>query len=327
MKRLPIILSGLLALQLAGAVALAFISPDYGAYKANEPLITVDANAVKELVIDASEGESVTLRRQKNAWILPGLHDFPADGTKVASLIERLGKLKRGLPVAVTSSAPKRFKVTEDSHERRIVLRGGGDTLAEIFFGTSPSYRQVHVRTPDEDSVYSVSFATYDAGTRPADWMARDFLRLPEKDIVRVELPSLVLVRNDKGIVVEGLGEKEEMVESKARNILRTLARPGFTAVEGKGEAALARIGEPDLTATLKLKDDTSFTYRLKRTKDKDDYLLASSRHDYLFRIPKYAVQAIIDASREKLVRPKSKDADDGDAKSGEAATDDKAPG
>ncbi len=41
----------------------------------------------------------------------------------------------------------------------------------------------------------------------------------------------------------------------------------------------------------------------------------------------KYAVQAIIDASREKLVRPKSKDADDGDAKSGEAATGDKAPG
>ena len=134
MKRLAIILSGLLALQLAGAVALAFISPDYGAYKANEPLITVDANVVEELAIDASEGESVTLRRQKNTWILPGLHDFPADGTKVASLIERLGKLKRGLPVAVTSSAPKRFKVTEDSYERRIVLRGGGEitvTLAD----------------------------------------------------------------------------------------------------------------------------------------------------------------------------------------------------
>ncbi len=78
---------------------------------------------------------------------------------------------------------------------------------------------------------------------------------------------------------------------------------------------------------TLKLKDETSFTYRLKRSKDKDDYLLASSRHDYLFRIPKYAVQAIIDASREKLVRPKSKDAEDGDPKSGEAATGDKAPG
>ena len=32
-------------------MVLAFISPDYGAYKANEPLITVDANVVEELAI------------------------------------------------------------------------------------------------------------------------------------------------------------------------------------------------------------------------------------------------------------------------------------
>ncbi|MFQ6018027.1 MAG: DUF4340 domain-containing protein [Kiloniellaceae bacterium] len=326
MQRMPMILSGLLALQVAGAIALALTGPDYGAFEASESLVAFDPGAVTEVAIDESGGESVVLRRQEDGWTLPGLHDFPADGAKVSGLLERLKALKKGLPVAVSGSAPKRFKLTEDDHERRVVLRGAGETLGEVLFGTSPSYRQVHARAPGDDAVYNVAFATYDAGTRPEDWMDRDFLNVPESEIARVELPSLALVRADNGLVVEGLGEDEETIKDEASRLLRKLARPGFTAVEGKGEAALARIGEPDLTVTLKRKDDTTLTYRLRRIEDTEAYLLSSSEHDYLFRVPKYSVQAILEASREKLVKPKATDTKADDAKTGEAASEGKSP-
>ncbi len=265
------------------------------------------------MTIDEGGGESVVLRRHEDGWRLPGLHDFPASGEKVSVLLERLNGLKKGLPVAVSGSAPKRFKLTEAEHERRIVLRGDGETLAEVLFGTSPAYRQILAKTPGDAAVYSVAFATYDTGTRPEDWMDRDFLKVPENDIMRVELPSLVLVRDDdEELVVEGLGEGEQTAGNEAKSILRQLARPGFTAVEGRGEDALARTGEPDLTVLLKRKDGTALTYRLKKLDDKDEYLLVSSEQDYLFRVPKYALQAVLDASRAKLVKPKAAVTGDG---------------
>lgn len=320
MRRPLVILSGILVLQAAGAVGLALSGPDYGAFEASEPLVVFDAEAVEEVAINDGGGESVVLRRHEDGWRLPGLHDFPASDEKVSVLLERLNGLRKGLPVAVSSSAPKRFKLTEAEHERRIVLRGDGETLAAVLFGTSPAYRQVHAKTPGDAAVYSVAFATYDTGTRPEDWMDRDFLKVPENDIIRVELPSLVLVRDDDELVVEGLGESEQTAENEAKSILRQLARPGFTAVEGRGEDALARIGEPDLTVSLKRKDGAALTYRLKQLDDKDEYLLASSDEDYLFRIPKYALQAVFDASRDKLVQPKAAVVEDGGGKSGETA-------
>ncbi|MFQ5774376.1 MAG: DUF4340 domain-containing protein [Kiloniellaceae bacterium] len=321
MKRTPIILAAILVLQVAGAVALGVMGPDYGAYEANEPLVAFDADRVDEVAIDASEGESVVLRRQEDGWILPGLHDFPADTEKVADLLKRLQDLKKGLPVAVTGAAVTRFKVTEESHERRIALRAGGDALGEVLFGTSPSFRQVHVRTPDDDAVYSVSFATYEAGTRPEDWMDRDFLEIPEDEIARIELSSVALVRGADGLAVDGLAEGEVTVEEEANKLLRTVARPTFTAVEGRGDAALERVDEPDFTVTVKRKDGASTTYRYKKVADKNEYVFASSAHDYLFRVVKYAVEPILEATREKLVKPAPAGPGDGDAKIGEGAS------
>ncbi len=318
MRRTLVILSGLLVLQAAVAIGLALSRPDYGAFQASEPLLAFDAAAVQEVAIDEGGGESVMLRRNETGWRLPELYDFPASEEEVTDLLQRLNDLKKGLPVAVSGSAPKRFKLTDSEHERRIVLRGNDETLGEVIFGSSPTYRQVHAKTPDDAAVYSVAFATYDAGSRPEDWIDRDYLNLAEEEISRVEMPSFALVREDGGIVVEGLSAEEETVESEANKIVGQLARPGFTAVEGRGEEALARVATPDLTVTLERKAGAALTYRLKKLDDKDEYLMTSSDHDYLFRVPKYALQAVLDASREKLVKPM--DAEDGSAQSSETA-------
>ena len=100
MPRAPIILSAVLALQVIGAIALAVTRSDHGAFEASEPLVAFDADAVTEIAIDQSGGDSVVIHRAEDGWTLPGLYDFPADGAKVKKLLESLHGLKKGLPVA-----------------------------------------------------------------------------------------------------------------------------------------------------------------------------------------------------------------------------------
>lgn len=303
MRRLAVILSGLLVIQVAGAIALAFSGPDYGAFEPSVPLLTFDPGAVKEVMIAGEDDETVVLRRQDDGWILPDLYGFPVDGDKAEDLVKKVAALKRGLPVASSSAAAERFKLTEDSYERRIVLGGDDGKLGEILIGTSPSYRYVHARRPDDEAVFSVQFATYEAGTKPADWMDRDLLHLAEADIQRIVLPSLTLVRRDGGFSLEGLAEDESADGKAIDSLVGKIAQLSVASVEGKGNEALARIGEPELTVEVERKEAPTVAFRLSKMDDGEDYLLATSTQDYLFRVADYTVKPLVEASREKLIK------------------------
>lgn len=303
MRRLAMILSGLLVLQVAGAIALSLSGPDYGAFEPSEPLIAFDPEAVKEVTIEGEDGEAVVLQRQDDDWVLPDLYGFPADGTKAAGLVKKVAALKRGLPVATSDSAAERFKVAEDAYERRIVLSGDDGKLSEIFIGTSPSYRYVHARTSDDEAVYSVQFATYEAGTTPTEWMDRDRLHVAEGEIKRIVLPSVTLVRQDEGFALEGLAEGETADGEAIASLVGKVARLTIASVEGKGDEALARIGEPELTIEVEREDGPTVTYRLSKMAEGENYLLAASTDDYLFRVANYTAKPLLEASREKLIQ------------------------
>lgn len=303
MRRLAMILSGLLALQVAGAVALSLSGPDYGAFEPSEPLVAFDPEAVKEVTIEAEGGEAVVLQRQDENWMLPDLYGFPADGGKAAGLVKNLAALKRGLPVATSAAAAERFKVAEDAYERRIVLSGDDGRLGEILIGTSPTYRYVHARASGDEAVYSVQFATYEAGTKPTEWMDRDLLHVPEDEIERIVLPTVTLVRQEDGFGIEELAEGEAEDEEAISSLIEKVARITFASVEGKGDEALARVGEPELRVEVERKDGPTVVYRLSKMTDGDDYLLATSTEDYLFRVADYTVKPLLEASREKLIQ------------------------
>ncbi len=126
MKRFTLILAGVLAVQLAIAAALSFGGSDYGAFQADKPLLAFDKDKVDEIAIDQTGASSVTLKKQDGKWVIPSMADFPAAEDRVTSLLSKLAELKKGWPIATTSEAASRFKLTKDDHERRIVLKSGG---------------------------------------------------------------------------------------------------------------------------------------------------------------------------------------------------------
>jgi hypothetical protein len=310
MTKRIIILGGLLVLQIAVAVGLNVSKQDYRTFELEENLLSFDAEAVDRIRIDGDADTHVILHKQDNQWRLPGLHDFPADQGNVKHLIERLAQLKKGWPVATTPGAAKRFKVAETSFERKLTLSQSEEALATLYVGTSPGFRKVHVRLPVEDDVYAVEFNTYEVGVKPEDWIDKAILTHPADDIQRVELPGFTLQQQDDKLEVVGLAEDEETIKDEAKRLLDHIAELNIRAVLDPDSASDHPQDTPELRYTLALKSGETQTYAFSKPQDKDAdyYVLTASPRDESFQVDTWSVDQIKGATRDKLVRKKTKE-------------------
>ena len=305
MKRFSIILAGVLAVQLAAALALTFNRSDLSTFKAQEPLLAFDPARVDQVAIDESGGASVTLARRDGKWIVPSQADFPADGAKVDGLLSTLAGLKAGWPVATTAEAAQRFKVTDKEHERRIVLSSGGRQAGAILIGTSPSFRQVHARAEGESVVHNVAFASHEAGSRADEWMSHDLLDVPQDKIAGISVGDLTIEGKNGQFTVVGVTQGDKVLDAKVRTLVSAVAHPGFDAVQGKGKEALDTLDSPDIQITVKKIDGGQVVYKYKKEGDGAAYLFASSAQDFVFRVAGRTIEPIVQARRETFIEAK----------------------
>jgi hypothetical protein len=310
MKRGTLILTGLLAAQIGLAAILLFSSSDYAAYDAKDPLIAFDTAKIDQIAIDQSAGSSVTLAKQDGKWVIPAFAGFPADAQKVSAFLDKLRELKKGFPVATTSDAANRFKVSDAVHERRIVLSAGGKEVGKLYVGTSPSFKLANVRA-DGNDIYSVSLSAYEAGPRGEDWMDREALAIPADQVASIAFPDAVLERKDGKFLLTGLKDGEKALDGKVQDAARAILRPSFDLITGKGADELAKLESPDMQIEVKKADGSSRTYKYKKEAAGGAYLFAASDRDYVFRVTEASVAAIADARREKLIdKPAEKPAE-----------------
>jgi hypothetical protein len=298
---------GLLVVQITLALGLNLNREKYAAFEPEERLLAFDAGAADTIRIDGEEGGHVVLRKHNGRWTLPALADFPADQGSVERLLERLAGLKKGWPVATTGAASKRFKVAGDAFERKLTLSQAEETAATVYVGTSPGFRKVQVRRPDEDAVYAVPFSTFEAGVEPEDWIDKSVLTHDAGDIQRIELPGFSLQREAEALVVAALGENEETVADEAKRLLDRIAGLRISTVLGReqqpdgGENAQAA-----LRYTLALTSGKAQTYAFFKPKEGEYYVLTVSDRDEHFKVDNWVVDPIKEVTRDKLVRAKS---------------------
>ena len=148
-----------LAIQLAAIGVLLAVRS--GSATTPEPFLSFDAETIDALTVANSEG-SVNLAKTDDGWQLPD--GVPADASKIDEVVQKLADAAGGWPVASQASSAERFEVTEESHQRHLVLKAGEDTVADLYLGTSPGYRKAHARRADDDDVYAITFSNYEAG-------------------------------------------------------------------------------------------------------------------------------------------------------------------
>lgn len=161
-----------LAIQL-GIVAVV-LAARAGADVDPEPFLQFDAEAIDSIAVADADSE-IRLAKADDEWQLPD--GAPADAEKISAALDKLADAAGGWPVANSASTAERFEVTEDNHQRHIVLAAGDETVADVYLGTSPGYRKVHARRADDDAVYAIAFANYEAGVAASDWLDRGLLQ------------------------------------------------------------------------------------------------------------------------------------------------------
>ena len=319
------ILAILLVAQVVFAVGMSFTGPSLTAVRPDTPLLELAENAVDRLTIEGSDNQQLALSRQGEEWVLPEKGNFPADQTRIDRLLGQLRGLKRGLAVATTEGAQKRFRVSDDAFERRVTLSRGDETLSKLYLGTSPGMRRVHARTSNDDAVYTVGFGIYDAPVNTEDWEDKSVLQISRGEIEKIILADLMLnsvPANGQGVTSgqgdnkspakttwssDAMAESETVNQASANALAEKLAGLRIDAVLGSTVKPEYGLEDPELVIGLQPKGGEELEYRLGKHENGNDYVLkASSRPEY-FRLPGYAGDALLEAaSREQLVEAMS---------------------
>jgi hypothetical protein len=293
------ILAGLLAAQLLLAIGLHLAGADYTAFEPEGPLVAFDADAIDGLTIADADG-SVRLARTDDGWVLPDRGDFPADTASVDRLLENLGKLEKGWPVATTAGALERFEVANDTFERRIALLDGDAEQAVLYVGTSPGLRKAHLRPAGDDQVYAGEFSTWEAGASPDDWIDKDRLTLDADSITAITLPDVKLERDGETFKVVDLADGET---ARPEAIATLVSRLSTLRIQSVAEAPDLPDGEPSRIIELTRKDAEPLTYQIwKADDDGGAAQLRRSDVEQTLDIAGFLAQQLIDTDRAALV-------------------------
>jgi hypothetical protein len=189
-------LLGLLALQAVVLVGMT-LSPDERLSVQTRPLFPeLEPEKVSRLEIRGPAGDAeevVVLERTGNDWTLPEADGYPAKSDDVKSFLDKVTALVSRTAVLSSARYHEKLEVSEAKYQRKLTLTADGESTV-LYLGTSPSFKNTHVRIEGSDDVWLVNdFGTTDAGTRAWNWTERSYVDTPKNDVWAVE------VTNEKG--------------------------------------------------------------------------------------------------------------------------------
>lgn len=192
-------------------------------------------------IVDNMDNELI-LNRHHGRWILPDLQDLPADRARVARLLAVLTETPHGGPVTESTAARQRFRVASYYYKRRISLRGNGQSLATIYLGRAPFYRQVYLRSEGEQAIYSLHYADHAAAVVADTWLDPNLLQLTEADSIDIDDLSLRCAPDGQWRTTTG-----QALDSNALNaLLAALAQVKVAGLADEdSQRSLAESGDP----------------------------------------------------------------------------------
>jgi len=297
-KKLTWTLGGVLTVQLVLVAILQWSEWQGVDSKPATPLLATESKAVNK--IEISDGkQSVVLHKINDSWQLPELYQLPADGFKVSELISQLKRNKTQWPVATSKSAKTRFEVAEDKYKRRIKIWSGDKVVSDVFVGTSPAFRQSHVRRAGEDEIYAVEINSYSINLVDSDWLDKNLLQVKSFDTF--ESDSLSLKQHDAKwqlVAAKGLDKLPSAVKDDELQRLQTKLSSLRVL-----DVAEKTIEKPDFRFTVRAGDKT-YTYELAKLDD--SYWIKRDDYPQVFKLSQMDYEYFTGLSGEKLAAVES---------------------
>ena len=291
MTRFNRILAGIFTLQIIVAVGIYVGSQQPSADQIQTALLTVEQKQINRIVIDDGKGKQTVLSQQDGHWQLPEYYNLPADQGKVEQALATLGSTKSGWPVATTASSRERFEVSDDHYQTRVTLANGDTDLETLYLGTSPGFRQLHLRRSGDDDVYAVKLNNYDFPAANDKWLDKTLLQ-PKGEIAELQGPDFDVAK--QGDDWKLAGDTGEVVKDEVEKLVNTLAH---LSVQGAAEKTADKA---NYELTLKAAGDT-IHYRF--FSDGGNYYAKRDNDNQAFKISKSDYEKITGETATQLVK------------------------
>lgn len=298
MKRMINILAIVLLLQIALFFGLRMTKVESGEFSGNERLLSFSAEQVDQLLIEGGEGQKLLLKKAQGQWVLPDHDNALADAEKVSVQLDTLVSIKRSWPVAKTSEAAKRFKVADDSFERRLVFKSAEQELATLLLGSSPGFKKVHSRLQGEDQVFDIPYSAYQASLKTAVWIDKQVLHLKPEQVTVIELPDVTLQQNVEELLVPDLAENEQLDKGLAKKLLEQLSK--LTVVDVVPKISLPETESDLFSINVTLRDGNLRKYHFFKQDDRS--LLRLSGAEQTYKISSSLFEKMQKSNRESLI-------------------------
>lgn len=302
-KLIPV-LGGLLAFQLLLALVLGLSS---GSTDTQEPsaLIPADIATIDRIRIEDGADSVVTLQKNAQQQWQVSEAAFPVDDERMTELLEFLSGLQTGWPAGATDSAAERFKVAQESFERKLTLYKQEESIAELFIGTAAAFRKSHVRLGGDNEIHVGEINAYEIYSRPGEWINKGILQQEPSEIAAIRLPEMSLQRDEQGLNINGLKNNQQTNADQAEGLLNKIIQLQIQEILGTEAKPEYRQNKPSHTIGLTLKDGSTIDYTISHPEDKSYYILKSSTRPEYFKVPTYTLDPIFETTRDQLVEAK----------------------
>ena len=305
MKKLTVILSSVLAVQVLLAIILFSVQTDSGAFKSNELLLGLKPEAFDAIVIEQKEKPGLTLKKDKNKWLLPSYFNVPVAKDKLEDFSKRLLGLKTGWPVASTDEAAERFQVNADKFERKIVFQNAGKPVKTLYLGTSPGFKKIHARMDGDKNIQIINFGEFEASVTPEDWIKADLTKIDSAQLSQIKGANFTLAKANKDWTLEGLSANQSSNSVEIRSFVDKLVGMNYAAILGTEDKPEYHLAQPALTFTFKQQAE-EIVHSYGKLDGGEDYVLKASNQPYYFKINKVQFDAIKKVDQKKWVTEKA---------------------
>ena len=211
---------------------------------------------------------------------------MPVNKVQLQQLIDKTLTLKSSWPVATSTSAQARFEVSDNNFQRRLVLSQDQQILANIYVGTSPGFRQSHIRIAEDKAIYKANINSYELSTKADDWL--DKTLLSAKDINAINGPGYQLTKQDQQWQLKSTGD--QAAESQATNheqankLVKALAELRVLAISDKA------IDKANTSLTV---SNQQQQWQYQFAEQDGDYLVSRDDWGQVFSLSKKAYEEI----------------------------------
>ncbi|GAB4529813.1 MAG: hypothetical protein Kow0063_07260 [Anaerolineae bacterium] len=308
MTRWNQVLSVLLVIQIVLAIAMLWPQSTVSSAEAGPLLPGFDAGQVVSLTLTDSEGNHVTLAKASEGWVLPEAGDYPADGEKVSSLLDKLGSIQTNRQVTRTASSHKRLKVAEDDFVRLIEFALANGETHKVFVGSSPRTSATHVRADNQPETYlTADLPSYEVSASAARWIDTLYYTVPQTDTVALTLENengrFEFERDGEQWVMAGLDSDEEFDQSAFNSLLGQVTSLRMLEPIGKEEEPSFELDQPRATMTLKMGDGQTHTlYVGAKEEEGARYVAKWSESPYYVWIAEYTADNLMNKTRQDFI-------------------------